>query len=367
MYLCGSKSEHNHEPNPEMITVRQVRHNIKERALKEVIPIPMIYEQELSKASTNPTTLAILPTSEEIYPSVLKVRQKVIPLLPQSCFFDIPDEYKTTIDGQRFLLADESLIRRERLLMFSSDRQLDLLFQSPVVYMDGTFAKSPPHFKQIYIIHAVFIDICLPCVFCLLINKKAVTYRHIFDELKQIAVNRGKIFSPAMIMSDFESGIIPVVKSEFPTSKHSACFFHFCQAIYRQIQHLGMQKDYSTNESLRLLCRKIMALALMPREQVVNSFNEIQADADQLPDRPMADLLKYFEQNWLNDIDLWNVFASDIRTNNVCEAGATKRKNIRTTSTQRRIDVLYSRYANNLINVSNLLLGLSYVVAKKSK
>ena len=93
-------------------------------------------------------------------PSVLKCRRKVMPLLPQSGFFDIPDEYQTTIDGKRFLLAAESIVRRERILMFSSDRQLDLLFQSPVVYMDGTFAKSPPHFAQIYIIHAVYIDIC---------------------------------------------------------------------------------------------------------------------------------------------------------------------------------------------------------------
>ncbi len=84
-------------------------------------------------------------------PSVAKARRKVVPLLPQTCVFDISDDYKTTIDGNRFLLADEILVRRERLLMFSSDRQLDLLFHSPVVYMDGTFSKSPPHFKQIYI------------------------------------------------------------------------------------------------------------------------------------------------------------------------------------------------------------------------
>ena len=65
-YLCGGKGEHNHEPNPDLITAKQVRHNIKERALKMVIPIAMIYEQELAKVSTNPTALAILPTSEQI-------------------------------------------------------------------------------------------------------------------------------------------------------------------------------------------------------------------------------------------------------------------------------------------------------------
>lgn len=89
-----------------------------------------------------------------------RVRRKVLPPLPQSAFFDIPDDYKKTIDGERFLLADESPVRRERILMFSSDRQLALLFQSPVIYMDGTFSKSPPHFIQIYMIHGVFIDIC---------------------------------------------------------------------------------------------------------------------------------------------------------------------------------------------------------------
>ncbi|CAF4006829.1 unnamed protein product [Rotaria sp. Silwood1] len=69
----------------------------------------------------------------------------------------------------------------------------------------------------------------------------------------------------------------------------------------------------------RVLCRKFMALALMPREHVVSSFREIQADADRLPHGLMEDLLIYFETNWLDDIDLWNVSTSENRTNNVCE------------------------------------------------
>ncbi|CAF3140339.1 unnamed protein product, partial [Rotaria sp. Silwood2] len=93
-------------------------------------------------------------------PSIAKARQKTIPLLPQSCLFDIPDDFKITVDGNRFLLCDEALARHERLLIFASDRQLDLLFSSPIIYMDGTFAKSSPHFTQIYIIHAILFDIC---------------------------------------------------------------------------------------------------------------------------------------------------------------------------------------------------------------
>jgi hypothetical protein len=66
VYLCGGTDPHDHESNPEMIAVKHVRQKIKERALHEIIPTSMIYEQELSKTSTTSTTMAIIPTCQEI-------------------------------------------------------------------------------------------------------------------------------------------------------------------------------------------------------------------------------------------------------------------------------------------------------------
>ena len=57
-----------------------------------------------------------------------------------------------------------------------------------------------------------------------------------------------------------------------------------------------MQQDYLKDDSLRALCRKIMALALMPHEQVVNDFDEICAATDQLSTGLIQDLLVYFEK-----------------------------------------------------------------------
>jgi hypothetical protein len=91
---------------------------------------------------------------------IAKSRRKAIPPIPLSCAFDIPEEYALTIEKKRFLLFDENRIRRERLLLFSSDVQLNILFNSPTIYMDGTFSKTPAHFFQLYIIHAVNFDIC---------------------------------------------------------------------------------------------------------------------------------------------------------------------------------------------------------------
>ena len=61
-----------------------------------------------------------------------------------------------------------------------------------------------------------------------------------------------------------------------------------------------------------------MALALMPRDQVRSSFDEI-ANTHILPGLPMKQLLDYFEDYWMRGIDLWNVLSSNTRTNNPCE------------------------------------------------
>ncbi|CAF3929308.1 unnamed protein product [Rotaria sordida] len=318
-YLAGGKNNHEHPPNPESIQVKQIHEKIKQRVITELTPIGKIYDEEMTKTVMNSAAVAIFPVVHEMYQSAAKNRRKMVPPIPQSCLFDIPNEYKLTIEGKRFLLIDEARVRRERLLVFTSDAQMDLLFNSEVIYMDGTFKKSPSQFVQIYTINIVHFDICVPCVFSLLMNKKAATYKQIFIELKNAALKKKKVFSPSVVMTDFESGSIAAIKDEFPSAKHVCCYFHFSQSIYRKIQFLGLQQQYIIDETLRGLCRKIMALPLMPRDKILDGLDEIREAANLLPGLPMVRLLKYFDDNWMSNIDLWNVYDFDSRTNNVCE------------------------------------------------
>ena len=72
--------------------------------------------------------------------------------------FDIPQVYRHTVDGARYLLSDR--IQRgngtpvTRIIVFATDEQLRMLFTSSHILMDGTFDSCPPHFDQIYSIHA---------------------------------------------------------------------------------------------------------------------------------------------------------------------------------------------------------------------
>ncbi|CAF3751388.1 unnamed protein product [Rotaria magnacalcarata] len=305
VYICGGKCEHEHTAAPELIEVQQTRQQIKQRVLNELTLIGAVYDVEMSKTCMSSTAIAIFPTIDKTYQGFASNRRKAA-----------------------------------------------------------------------------------PCACGFLITSR-----------------KGMNFSPAVIMSDFESALVSAVKSEFPSSQHKCCFFHFCQAIYRQMQTLGLQQYYGSDETFRLLCRKIMALALMPLDKVLNGLEGIKNSAQNLFNSEMSKLLEYFEKNWLSNIELWNLFGFDSRANNACEgyhnrvssrlhrrhpniwqlinfmkmeekrvenirfqwsAGASRIKNKRTVALQKRIDTLYKRYSDYLINASDLLHGLSFIVAKKN-
>ena len=84
-----------------------------------------------------------------------KARRKYTPVIPSSAVFDIPELYQQTLSNNRFLLIDVFLKRgKNRILVFSSDQQLQLLFESDIIFMDGTFSITPGQFKQVYLIHS---------------------------------------------------------------------------------------------------------------------------------------------------------------------------------------------------------------------
>lgn len=54
----------------------------------------------------------------------------------------------------------------------------------------------------------------LPVAYCLLPNKRGKTYTELFERLKDQACVMGMEFKPKCIISDYESGLLPVVQQE---------------------------------------------------------------------------------------------------------------------------------------------------------
>ena len=139
-------------------------------------------------------------------------------ILPDSSIFDIPEPYQRTFNNELFLARDVLIRRRKRMLMFCTRGQLELLFDSPVVMMDGTFSATPPSFNQIYSIHVMKLDaskksnlfhtpnfyliVGCPCVFTILPDHKKHTYSEMFQELKGLATQLNRSFQPDRILTD---------------------------------------------------------------------------------------------------------------------------------------------------------------------
>ncbi|CAF3522798.1 unnamed protein product [Rotaria socialis] len=284
---------HNHLSSPEQLEAKLVRNKMKKRILTETIPITKIYDEEIVKAKLSKSAAAILPTVIEYRSNMSKTRRKITSVIPSTVMIEIPELYQQTLSNERFLTIDLFLKRgQDRILVFASNQQLELLFE---------FCMED-----------------LRVAFCVLPNKRGKTYTALMEQLKEQVNIVGKQFNPKRFVTDYEPGLMPILEQEFPKALHSDCMFHFNQVIHRKITAFGLSSDYLHNESIRDQCRQLMASSLTPIDEVKNQFKRLQTIMSTL----LGDLLLYFKHQWMYGvvpIEMWNFHNVDHRTNNTSE------------------------------------------------
>ncbi|CAF4109715.1 unnamed protein product [Adineta steineri] len=99
VYKSNGTANHDHPPHTDMIQTLKLRQQIKQRVIKELTPISVICGEETAKALIDREALALFPTNHEIYQTFASIRRKLVPSLPGSCMFDIPDQYNNCCEG----------------------------------------------------------------------------------------------------------------------------------------------------------------------------------------------------------------------------------------------------------------------------
>lgn len=193
--------------------------------------------------------------------------------------------------------------------------------------------KSNYYFYQVYTIHGVRQNNVIPLCFALLPNKRQETYTAMFNALKQ---KNGRL-NPVTIMTDFEQAAMNAFKEVFPQTSMSGCFFHFGQCLWRKMhQFQDLQQDYKNDSEFALKIKMLTALAFIPPEDVIKSFELLTIDAFYSSSPNMISFIDYFEDTWIGQpvrrgrrrepkfgIRIWNCFyrvTDDIaKTNNSVE------------------------------------------------
>lgn len=268
-----------------------------------------------------------MPAFTSVNTIMYRERRKNMPALPTTrSTIELPEDAKKMPDGRIFLQSDDG--DDDKLLLFATDNSLTRLFSAHDVFVDGTFYTCPRLFCQLFTLHVEAYGKVLPMAFSLLPDKSQHTYQRLFRILKTRAQNLGLQFSPTVIRSDYEQGIISAVRQEFPNSRMNGCLFHYGQALWRKVQALGGGPVYRENPDVRQYIRRCAALAFVPLDKLDDAWIDLQAAAE---DHPLCTAFAdYFVTTYMDDVTsrfprvMWNHFENmsqnSIRTNNALES-----------------------------------------------
>ena len=292
---------HSHQPDLASIEAVKTVEAIKLRStLTEEVTSSVIQK------STNSISIAAalkLPSKESLSKIVRRKRKH------EEVDVDAP---LYTTRGQQFLISNNPEID---LLILGTEENIRMLARYQNWFCDGTF-DSAPIGHQLYTVHSLVSEtVTIPLIFCITKDKTELTYRKIFSTLKEHYPS----LQPETIMIDFERASINAIEQNFPTAELQGCFFHFGQAIWRQIQGLGLQHRYQNEDEFGVIMKQFRALAFVPAIDVIACYEElIDSLSDELVD-DLSDFLHYFEKTWIGlehhgrrrrplfPIKLWNV------------------------------------------------------------
>ena len=255
-----------------------------------------------------------MPATNNLARAVNHSRRKQRPIDPRNLDFDMD----STSIGVEFLKGD-IWVDHKRHIILASDYQLRLLTTSVHWFVDGTFKLVKAPFIQLWSIHA-FVKHCIivkqvPLMFCLMSSRRKIDYdgvlRHLLTLLGQPCVK--------IVTSDFEAALWQSVRGVMPHVRLVGCLFHYTQALYRQIQALGLQQSYQTDVGTKSLMRCYMALPVLPAPHIKPVFDTLVATSPHV----FSPFINYIREQWIEGTiftvtDL-SVFGMETRTNNDVE------------------------------------------------
>lgn len=353
-----AESAHSHPPNIDESAAEQFTSRVKRLASEHPqLPPSQILRTEMPTVSEG--VLSQLPEQEALSKSMRRARRKNLPPNPRRLtdFVSLPRRYRETLLGETFLLHDSGPPEADsevesgdededvaRVLVFATRRNIELLCDSTIWFLDGTFKTSPAIFCQIFTILGLRKrnveegeGVPLPYVYALLTHKTQAQYRVVLETVKTAVENyRVQQCVPTKIMCDFELAILNACAEVYPNVPTSGCFFHLGQSAYRRIQTEGLQRAYTdeNDRSLKTFLHTVLALAFVPVADVPAAFQLLR---NRCPPCAVG-FMDYFDSTYVRgrprrgrrravapryEIRLWNQYQAALdqshRTNNASE------------------------------------------------
>ncbi|KRX53163.1 hypothetical protein T09_9588 [Trichinella sp. T9] len=249
------------------------RNTLKRHAREETKPVPQIYNEGCSNASTSLETAGQLPTFKSVKSARYRSRAKRFPPLPATRQqLEIPAHCRVTKSGRQFLMYNNV---NNSVLIFCTEENLRELAGQSVWCMDGTFKIVPE---------------CGSVRGC----PSAANYHLRLRDCPY-----------------------PCSAGTFPGVLVQDCYFHFCQVVLRKVADLELRTRYLHEAEIKKIIKMLMATAFLPLAEVPDAVDLHGRDVT----GSVAALFEYFREECMtcNRMPLWNVYHVETSTNNHLE------------------------------------------------
>ncbi|XP_049886598.1 uncharacterized protein LOC126381107 [Pectinophora gossypiella] len=281
------------------------------------LPIPAIFRETIGSLKDKGLDLIKnLPEFKNIKNKFYRKRNKSLGV--DKVWFKNVSKVSIPPKFQNFLFAD--YCSKNRILIFASKLARNLFCNTNyTVLCDGTFKFCAKPFYQLYTLH---VDIgssktkinIVPVIYALLPNKTEKTYEIMLRLIKSQIPD----WTPKTFILDYEKAVMQAIKSVFPNTPISGCYFHFSRCLWRKAKKLGIHKSKLIKKHIR----KCTALALLPRHAVDDAFLHIMARSPN--NDQVTKFNDYFVETWLTETaffhDKWCCYDQKHRTTNIVES-----------------------------------------------
>ena len=165
-------------------------------------------------------------------------------------------------------------------------------------------------------------------LFAFLTGKTSNHYICLLDATKERCLKIGKNFNPSFVLSDYKKGFLSAISLCLLSATHYV-YFHYTQAVYKQVQVFGLTRAYRFQESVRFFIRQSFCLPYLSKSLLVETFEQLIATTKYLimisKYPKFQDHIDYVKRVWVYcyyPLQMWNIFERDygLRTSNNAES-----------------------------------------------
>lgn len=106
---------------------------------------------------------------------------------------------------------------------------------------------------------------------------------------------------PASFMSDFEPALRNAIMEVYPACQIRGCYFHFVQAVRRNMAKLSeLYKIITSDSDKRKLFHMFLALPLLPLGMIFEGFEHLVVEVAEFDE--FKEFVDYFDNQWMRKV-----------------------------------------------------------------